>query len=87
MEKAVTAFEVCRFAGYGGSQGADVVPGESDIQRHQQLERLYISTRSGKVSSFLEFKLKAVTGFLHLHYDLLNVSISILDLQDFALNY
>ncbi|XP_024544961.1 SH3 domain-containing protein 2 isoform X2 [Selaginella moellendorffii] len=34
--------------GYGGSQGTDIVTNEAEQQRHQQLERLFISTRAGK---------------------------------------
>lgn len=40
-----------QFAGYTGSQGPDVFADEVDLKRHQQLERLYISTRAGKVWS------------------------------------
>lgn len=37
-----------QFAGYTGSQGPDIFADEVDLKRHQQLERLYISTRAGK---------------------------------------
>ncbi|CAM6120792.1 unnamed protein product [Calypogeia fissa] len=32
----------------GGSQGENVITDEAELQRHQQLERLYTSTRAGK---------------------------------------
>jgi hypothetical protein len=35
----------------GGSQGENVITDEAELQRHQQLERLYTSTRAGKVFS------------------------------------
>lgn len=35
-----------QFAGYGGSD--NVAADETEVQQHQKLERLYISTRAGK---------------------------------------
>ncbi|KAJ7517479.1 hypothetical protein O6H91_21G025800 [Diphasiastrum complanatum] len=38
-----------QFTGHGVAQGSDIVIiDEAELQRHQQLERLYISTRAGK---------------------------------------
>lgn len=37
-----------QFTGYAGSQGPDIIGDEAELQRHQQLERLYISTRASK---------------------------------------
>ncbi|KAJ7549180.1 hypothetical protein O6H91_07G043900 [Diphasiastrum complanatum] len=38
-----------QFTGYGVSQGSNIViTDEAELQRHQQLERLYTSTRAGK---------------------------------------
>lgn len=37
-----------QFTGYAGSQGPDIIGDEAELQRQQQLETLYISTRASK---------------------------------------
>lgn len=43
-----------QFSGHG-SQADNVITDEAELQRHQQLERLYISTKAGKVCGYCCF--------------------------------
>ncbi|KAF5202740.1 Sh3 domain-containing protein [Thalictrum thalictroides] len=49
-----------QFGGYGGSDGA--VTDEADLQQHQKLEKLYISTRAGK--HFQRDIVRGVEGYI-----------------------
>eukprot|EP00249_Psilotum_nudum_P017157 c26187_g1_i2 orf=555-1694(+) len=52
-----------QFAGYSVTQGPDsVITDEAELQRHQQLERLYISTRAGK--HFQREIVRGVEGYI-----------------------
>lgn len=50
-----------QFTGYAGSPG-DLITDEAELQRHQQLERLYISTRAGK--HFQREIVRGIDGFI-----------------------
>ncbi|KAH7280862.1 hypothetical protein KP509_36G017400 [Ceratopteris richardii] len=51
-----------QFTGYAGSQGPEIFSDEADQKRHQQLERLYISTRAGK--HFQREIVRSIEGFI-----------------------
>lgn len=50
-----------QLSGYG-AQGPDVIGDEAEVQRHQQLERLYISTRAAK--HFQREVIRGTEGFI-----------------------
>lgn len=51
-----------QFTGYTGSLSPDVFADEANLKRHQQLERLYISTRAGK--HFQREIVRGIEGFI-----------------------
>ncbi|KAI5062560.1 hypothetical protein GOP47_0023099 [Adiantum capillus-veneris] len=66
-----------QFAGYTGSQGPDIFADEVDLKRHQQLERLYISTRAGK--HFQREIVRGIEGFISTGSKQLEVSSKLAD--------
>jgi hypothetical protein len=60
-----------QFSGHG-SQGDMVITDEAELLRHQQLERLYISTKAAKVANPATLVVQLITNA----YCGINVSIS-----------
>jgi type II secretory pathway predicted ATPase ExeA len=50
-----------QFSGHG-SQGDMVITDEAELLRHQQLERLYISTKAAKVANPATFVVQLITN-------------------------